>query len=136
MTATAELIALYERDGYLTPEQVLEAARPAQSPLHSHFEWDDSAAAAKYRLAQAGHLIRSCKWTIETRDDETVKVRRFAHVADAGYMPLESALGDQSSRDVVLAQARRELAAFRRKYAALVDVDALFASEIRESAAA
>jgi hypothetical protein len=46
-------------DGKLRPPDVVNAARPEESPLHSHFEWDDSEAAEEYRLYQARYLIRN-----------------------------------------------------------------------------
>lgn len=57
-----------ERDGRLLPADVVEAARDPASPLHSHFEWNDSAAAEKYRLDQARTLIRSVKIEVTVRD--------------------------------------------------------------------
>lgn len=38
---------------------VVEAARPEDSPIHAQFEWDDSAAAEQFRIAQARRLVRS-----------------------------------------------------------------------------
>lgn len=58
-----------ERDnGRLLPGDVVEAARAPESPLHSHFNWDDSDAAEKYRLMQARTLIRTVKLEITVRD--------------------------------------------------------------------
>ena len=37
----------------LTAREIVEEARKKNSPLHDFFEWDDSIAAEKYRLAQA-----------------------------------------------------------------------------------
>ena len=48
-----------KNDGLLKPEDVVEAARPANSPLHTRFTWDDSAAAHQFRLEQARTLIRT-----------------------------------------------------------------------------
>ncbi len=45
--------------GYVTPEKIVDDAKNEKSPLHSFFEWDDSAAAAQYRLDQARFLLRS-----------------------------------------------------------------------------
>lgn len=39
--------------GRLEPEHVVDAARPKNSVLHKHFEWDDAAAAEAYRKDQA-----------------------------------------------------------------------------------
>ena len=43
-------------DGKLYPRAVVDAARPAGSPLHGSFEWDDSVAAESYRIEQARKL--------------------------------------------------------------------------------
>ena len=71
--------SLEEKDGTLTAESVLnDAANPA-SPLHSHFQWDDSKAAHAYRIDQARTLIRSVRLVITTNE---VAVRTVAYVRD------------------------------------------------------
>lgn len=45
------------KNGRLTPRDVIDYARPDDSPLHEYFEWDDSIAADQYRLYQARKLI-------------------------------------------------------------------------------
>lgn len=42
----------------LNPRRVVNAARPANSPLHPYFEWDNDKCGEKYRLLQAAKLIR------------------------------------------------------------------------------
>lgn len=65
----AERLLELERDnGRLAPADVVDAARDPTSPLHSHFTWDDSEAAEKYRLMQARTLIRTVKLEITIRD--------------------------------------------------------------------
>lgn len=66
---------LEQGNGLLKPEAVVEAARPESSPLHSHFEWNDSKAAEKYRLDQARVLIRSVY--IEHPNDATERVHAY-----------------------------------------------------------
>lgn len=51
----------------LTAQTFLERARDDSSPLHSLFEWDDAAAAEKFRLDQAGQYIR-CIRIVEDLD--------------------------------------------------------------------
>ena len=70
----AELERLF-REGLLRPADVVEAARDPESPLHTHFEWDDTAAAAKWREEQARQLIRNIR--IEVGDSVPVSVRAF-----------------------------------------------------------
>lgn len=117
-----ELRRLWDRDGFLTPAQVLSEASSPESLLHQRFDWDDTTAAAKYRLDQARQLIRSCKITIETKPDTFVRVRSFVSVPDT-YMPTEEALSDPATRDVVMQQALREIQTLRLKYRGLVDFD-------------
>lgn len=69
MEKVAERLKELERDnGRLAPADVVDAARDPASPLHSHFTWDDSEAAEKYRLMQARTLIRTVKLEITIRD--------------------------------------------------------------------
>src|SRR5947207_42729 len=44
--------------GLLRPHDVVKFARDPKTDLHSHFTWDDSKAAAEYRLEQARRIIR------------------------------------------------------------------------------
>jgi hypothetical protein len=90
--AVQELKSLEDRRGRLTPEQVLEAAAAKTSALHPCFTWDDSEAAAKYRLEEARELIRSVR--IEVTFEER-HIRTVAYVHDtkrdqneAGYVNL------------------------------------------------
>lgn len=50
------LIATFP-EGVLSSKELLEKARPRNSPIHHLFEWDDSVAAEKYRQNQARNLI-------------------------------------------------------------------------------
>lgn len=65
---TERLRELEQENGRLLPLDVVNAARDPDSPLHSHFEWNDSDAAEKYRLMQARTLIRSVRIEITVRD--------------------------------------------------------------------
>lgn len=146
MTARDELTRLYMRDGTLTPEAVLAAATPVDSPIHKYFTWDDTEAAIKRRLDEASHLIRTCKIRIEASEERTVNVRAFLHVpavgeTDATYAPTADLLSDPTTRTIVFEQALRDVAALERKYADLIDFAsvldaALAASRKRRSKAA
>lgn len=122
--------------GMLTPEIVLDAARPASSPIHSCFCWSDGIAAEKYRLIQAASLIRSVKVSFAPREDVSIRVRAFVNVQPtkaAGqetpdelgrgiYVPVETAVSVDNYRNQMIAQCKRDIEAFRRKYAALAEV--------------
>jgi len=91
-TATTGLRALLDavadrNGGILTPEMVVEEARPAASPLHSQLEWDDSVAGEEYRLVQAGRLIRVVRCEVTTTEGDEVTVRRFVSTAGTEHDP-------------------------------------------------
>lgn len=95
--------------GNLTPDAVVEAARPKAHPLHHRFEWDDSVAGHKYRLDQARALIRT-RFAVVT-EIHTIRAPAFvrdpnAGVHEQGYRSI-GAIRDV--RADALAVMRREL---------------------------
>ena len=87
--AAKELARIRKEEGTLTPEAVVDAARPEDAPLHEEFEWNDSEAAEKYRRQQARTMIR-CLVRLET--NTTPPHRVYTHVKQEGakraeYMP-------------------------------------------------
>lgn len=85
--ALAELHQLADANGGdLTPDIVLDSARPSDSPLHKHFEWDDSVAAEQYRRNQARTLLRAYRLRIvDSAGERTVRywtnvIREDQHV--------------------------------------------------------
>ena len=115
---TEELRRILDRDGVLSPEAVVKAAKNPRSPLHSHFEWDDNAASNMWRLEQARHLIKRVRVTIQPDEgsERTVRVRAYFPVGPKEYVSTVKALKDSALRQKVLKAAFRELAAFRTKY--------------------
>lgn len=79
-TASEAINAIAARNGgRVTPEEVIDAARRTDSPLHDYFDWDDNSAAHKYRIEQARGLIREVKITFTV---ETKTVRSVYYVRD------------------------------------------------------
>lgn len=62
--AVIEALRQLEVNGKLTAEDVVEAAKDEDSPLHEHFEWDEGVAAAKWRLEQGRQLIRAVEFRL------------------------------------------------------------------------
>lgn len=108
------------------PHLLVETARPKSSPLHKYFEWDDTEAAAQYRIEQARYLIRT---VIVVRDEEpeSPRIRAFVAVAeDAGrgrYVPMGRALSTPSYREKLMADAESDLARYQNKYSVLRNID-------------
>ena len=137
MSVRAELERLYERDGFLTPSQVLAEASEETHPLHSHFEWNDSLAAVKYRLTQAQRLIR-VHITVIDNSGEPIRVRAYHSLPveddHMAYYSTADIMADAAKRDVVLQQLQRDIAALRRKYKNLLDVDAVLRAAVEAAA--
>lgn len=116
---TEELKRIAERNaGKLYPRDVVEEARPAASPLHDSFEWDDSAAAEAYRIEQARKLIQ-VSVTILPGSSETI--RAFVSLTtdrkqEGGYFPVETVMSRTDLREQMLTDATAELKTFVTKY--------------------
>jgi len=92
---------LMNTNGVLTPGSVVDAARDPKSPLHSYFEWDDTAAAELFRDRQARDLIRSVSITVHTPGP--VLIRAFVSLpsdrkAGGGYRTIERVMDNKSMR--------------------------------------
>lgn len=111
---------IYEAHGKLTPNLVVEAARSPAHPLHSRFEWDDTAAAEKYRLDQARGLIRTVRVRYINREGEPHNIRSFHSVrAPEGgytYQPLEKVIESPVITKIILAEMRRDWETLKRRY--------------------
>jgi len=68
-----ELQGLIE-DGLLNPETVVDRARNPNSSLHDHFTWDDTEAAAAFRIQEARALIKNVEGAGMHRPEEFADV--------------------------------------------------------------
>jgi len=117
-----ELLRIREERGKLTPAIVLAEATDPEHPLHDKFEWDDSVAAEKYRLAQAAQLLRvTFRQTAES--GEVANLRHFWVIkgtekdSESQYVPIEEVIVDPISRNIMLRQMFREWKRFKARYA-------------------
>lgn len=115
--------------GELTPKDVVDDARHDNSPLHSFFEWDDSAAAEAHRLGQARGLIRAVVAVYVSDDRPAVRHRAYVHIAEPHaphYREASHAMSQKKTRDMVLLRAWRELQAWKTRYKDLNEFSNLF----------
>lgn len=125
--AIEELSRLEAEHGRLVPSAIVDAARSPKSPLHRFFEWDNTVAAEKYRIMQASNLIRHVKVVMELPNLTARTVRAYVSpYTGQGYVRIEKALSDADMRMQLLAQARRELEAFRKRYNDLEELNEAF----------
>lgn len=127
----AELDKLARTRKGLTPETVVESARSKSSPLHKYFTWEDTEAARRWREYQAAALIRSVSVVIERPLCRPVEVRAYVNTREIDkdgcinlgnkgkYQSVTAVLQEPTKREQMLEQAKRELKAFRIKYAIL-----------------
>lgn len=109
-----------EPDGLLKPADVVNFARNPDTELHKHFEWDDSEAAARFRIEQARGLIQRVWVTV--LPNEAVAHRAFVSLlpdrtsAGGGYRDIESVMTDPIKTRSYLETALAEFRALQRKY--------------------
>ena len=119
---SSELAKLSALPAGLTPAAVVHAAADPASPLHDLFTWNDSEAAAQWRLHEARMLIVS----IEVKQAEPEFVRVFVkNEADpkaprtSVYVPMQAAMADKDLCKQILRTAKRELESYRSRYEAI-----------------
>lgn len=114
--------------GELTPKDVVDDARHDNSPLHSFFEWDDSAAAEAHRLGQARGLIRAVVAVYVSDDKPAIRQKAYVHIAEPQaphYREATHAMSQKKTRDMVLQRAWRELQSWKARYKDLKEFSAL-----------
>lgn len=113
-------------EGRLKPEHVVTAARSRSHPLHRHFEWNDSHAAAAYRLDQARAIIRSVRLIAE--DDVTHATARAWHsITDEGrsYRSITEVQSSAVLQISLHKAALRDLMAWETRYRMIAEVCSL-----------
>lgn len=110
------------RHGALRPGYVVEEARPETSALHPLFEWDNDAAAEKFRLHQARQVISSV--VVKQVDNREVQhpIHAFVNISQDGgrqYVSTVAAMSDDEKRRIILQKAKDDLMTWRLKYQAL-----------------
>ena len=111
----------------LTPQQIVEQARKKNSAMHNIFEWDNSKAADEWRLHQA-RLLMCAIVTIKSDDGDGQPIRAFVSVSadqddseegskkQRHYVSMSAAMSKAEWREEVLADARRELEGWSKRY--------------------
>jgi hypothetical protein len=114
------LLEIRAKRGTLTPEVVVEEAADPEHPLHHRFTWDDTEAARKWRLHEAGNLLRvKYKADVGNRraDLRAFWVRRGEDGSPTStYEPIEEIILDPIQRELMLKQMRRDWTTFKKRY--------------------
>jgi hypothetical protein len=126
---------IQSNQGDITPEAVLKDARSRSSPLHDFFTWDDTKAAEKWRLQQAGYLLRNIEIEVVCNDKPQV-TRAFFNVSSGNgdtkptsvYVSFERAFSDTELRQQVINAALDELMYWQTKYRQYTEFAAIFSA--------
>jgi hypothetical protein len=129
--AGREFEQIEAENGYITPQAVVDRARPENSVMHKLFEWNDSVAAEKYRNQQAGFIIGAL---IVTKSDTNYNKRAFVNIVASPHSPqskpqyirVDRAFSDPTSKAIILKNAVADLKRFKEKYAALKELSEVF----------
>lgn len=121
------LTEIRAQHGKLTPEIVLEEARPDDSPLHGYvFDKEVGDAAEAYYLERAHQLIQRVRVVVRKNDTEQRSIRAFLAVpSDTDryvYEPFEVVVSDEQKLNMVRLEAARRL---RDAETAVEDLDLL-----------
>lgn len=145
-TVGSVLEKIEKEQGTVTKEAFLEYSRDESSETHELFEWNDSTAAEKYRLIQAGKVITQLEVSYEYVKPDNVElsvvveeaqhtpvtysayvnVQKRATGIAASYMNTEKAMGEEKTRKQVLENAMQELRVFKRKYEQCKELAVIF----------
>ena len=120
MSLRDHLQEIYDEHGQLTPELVVEAARPKSHPLHSRvFDRPQKQAAEAWYKHRAHELIQSVKVTFLDSEEEPQSIRQYHAVrGDSGtvYKSSDDVKEDPFTRKLVLRDMEREWLQLRARY--------------------
>lgn len=114
MNLREELQEIHSANGRLTPELVVEAARPDDHPLHNYvFDRDVPGAAEAWYRHRAHELITSVRIVFREADEAGPQrsIRAFHALQTEGgyiYEPVERIATDDFSRKLLLTSMERE----------------------------
>ena len=113
------------KEGPIDPAAVVRLAKPARSPLHRYFTWDDARAAQEHRLTEARGLLRSIAVVHHTTDEgEEWRTRAYHSVAlktdskrsQRFYLHERLVWTSPELADQVVARAYGELVGWQARY--------------------
>lgn len=132
--AGKEFEQIEAENGCITPQAVVDRARPEGSVMHKLFEWNDSVAAEKYRNQQACNIIGALIIKRSETSESKYNKRAFVNIVAAPhnlkskpqYIRIDRAFNDPVSKAIVLDNAISELKRFKAKYSALKELSKVF----------
>lgn len=121
----ARLRELQQVTGALTPDAVVNAAKPPEDILHAEFDWDDASAAHTARLATARRLIRRVRYTevvVDCVQATPYYVQTEIAPNQRGYLPLDKLKDDKEKAKRALMEEFQRIANAIHRARAVTDV--------------
>lgn len=118
--AALELLAKGADIGIVPPKDIVEYARPANSPIHLAFTWDRDKAHEKWLLEEARQMARSIQVVyVRTGAKRMESSKAFFSVRSGdtrGYASQEKIKSSADLTQQVIDSARRELSSYVLKF--------------------
>ena len=116
----AKIMNELEAEGRLSGNELVEASRPEDAPLHNEFEWDDSVAAEQWRCQQGRTMIAAIT-VIREEMPKSEPVRAYFHIEknQPNYERIETIIRSEDKAAMLFKVAMNELKAFKAKYSGL-----------------
>lgn len=139
MNLRDQLLTIRAERGTLTPQSVLDTARPKGHPLHDRFEWDNRIAGEAYRRDQAHRLIQSVRVSYIDKNNEQRTTRAFVAIPSDSPQPTyemtETVATDPVLHQMMVAQLEREWRQLSARYGHLTEFMELVATAAESMAA-
>jgi len=108
-----ERISVLSAQGNLTPERVVDDARPEDSPTHRFFEWNDAVAAERYRIGQARHYLTNI-YVVRRESREAIRADQLLRITPARQR--RPATTHIETAQNLVDQAKEDLARWHQRY--------------------
>lgn len=118
--------------GFATSAAIVDAARAKGSVLHPLFEWDDTVAAEKFRLRQAGEVVRNLEIEVITSGYEKPAYYSVSYINEEksvrGYTTEAVVLENPALRDSAVQEALNNIRGWVARYGHLKDMSPISAA--------
>ena len=126
-----EILAIEKKDE-LTAESLLEKAKENNSSLHDFFEWDDTAAAEKWRMVQARNVINEVRVIVNDTEMyafESVRINAVTEeTSEREYKPIVEILNNDDYKAQLVNRAMSEIEHWQKRYEQINELSPIFDS--------
>jgi len=135
----SEVVEVQETYG-LTAETLLKKASKKSSSLYAFFDWDDSSAGEKWRLAQARQFINEIKIIVEDKElyafesvnvsikDAEVPNNKMSKFGVREYKPIVEIMDNEDYRNQLIHRALVEANYWKERHKELIELSPIFIS--------